>query len=396
MPASLEGLHLISNGSRLKANVLTPNAPGPRPTAILLHGIPGNERNFDLAYALRDAGWNTLIFHYRGCWGSEGVYALPNILEDVHAAVDYAMTRPDVDPRYIVGIGMSLGGWGVVAAAAQDERLRAVVCLCPLVDPRTFPLPPHIAENFAAQLVGITGTELMAQWAALTPLPDVAGCLAGRPTLLLTADADELFDVAHIRPLAEAMPFATWQRLSQANHTFDAHRPQLVRVVRDWLTLNVWPAPPFPSAYTVRSPLETDHGRVLAVLSAWWGGRDLRHLLPRLFFQHFNDTSLIVEQQGELVGFLIGFVSQSEPGVAYIHFVGVHPDHRKNGLARALYMRFFALAQARGAREVHAITSPVNSGSIAFHQRMGFTVSAPMVNYDGADGERVTLVKKLE
>src|SRR3989304_2038743 len=94
-----------------------------------------------------------------------------------------------------------------------------------------------------------------------------------------------------------------------------------------------------PPTFSFRSPPETDPSRVLAVLSDWWGGRDLSHLLPRLYFQHFNDTSFIVEQLADggihsaLVAFLIGFMSQTDPRVAYIHFVGVHPADRRQGPA---------------------------------------------------------------
>jgi hypothetical protein len=43
---------------------------------LLLHGCPGLQQNGDLAVALRDRGWNALIFHYRGSWGSGGRYDL--------------------------------------------------------------------------------------------------------------------------------------------------------------------------------------------------------------------------------------------------------------------------------------------------------------------------------
>jgi hypothetical protein len=40
-------------------------------TAILIHGLPGIEKRLDIAYGLRDLGWNCLYFHFRGCWGSD-------------------------------------------------------------------------------------------------------------------------------------------------------------------------------------------------------------------------------------------------------------------------------------------------------------------------------------
>jgi hypothetical protein len=55
---------------------------GPHPTALVLHGFPGNERNLDLAQAIRRAGWNAVFFHYRGAWGSEGSFGFVHVLED--------------------------------------------------------------------------------------------------------------------------------------------------------------------------------------------------------------------------------------------------------------------------------------------------------------------------
>jgi len=416
MPNSLDGVILHSHGHRLLGSFFRSTLDAPRSTVLLLHGIPGVEKNYDLAYALRGAGWNVLAFHYRGCWGSEGNYSLPGIVDDIAAALDYLSAHPAVDTRCLAGVGLSLGGWGVVMAAARDERLRAVVSMNPLVDPTTRPLADAEAAEFASMLNGITPAQVQAQYLALTPLPQVAGKLVGRPTLLLTGDADELFSPSHIQPLADAMPFAEWRRIPGASHTFGDHRPMMVHTVIDWLTRAFSPLLPLPAGLTLRVVNESDHARVMDVMVEWWGratreGRDIRGLLPRLFFQHFNDTSFIVEKpalsdpeprsvsKGEgdsaLVAFLIGFISQSEPRAAYIHFAGVHPEHRRAGLGRALYERFFELARARGAREVLSLTAPANTGSIAFHARLGFVASEPIRDYDGPGDDRITFRRDL-
>lgn len=118
-------------------------------------------------------------------------------------------------------------------------------------------------------------------------------------------------------------------------------------------------------------------------------------MLPRLFFQHFGPTSFVVRDQGELIGFLIGFVSQSHRDEAYIHFVGVAPARRGRSVARELYGRFFDAVRADGRTVVRAITSPENTGSQAFHARMGFTVSDPVADYDGAGHARVCFRRSL-
>ena len=150
-----------------------------------------------------------------------------------------------------------------------------------------------------------------------------------------------------------------------------------------------------------------DHARVVDVIPAWWGlpgSANLGLLLPRLFFQHFGDTSTIVEDaDGVLAGFLIGFRSQSTPEVAYIHFVGVRPDLRRSGLARGLYERFFDEMRASGCRRVDAITGPGNRRSQEFHAAMGFTASGDTTtdgvrawrDYDGPGEHRVAFSRPL-
>jgi RimJ/RimL family protein N-acetyltransferase len=124
-------------------------------------------------------------------------------------------------------------------------------------------------------------------------------------------------------------------------------------------------------------PLEPgDQGRVVGVLDEWWG-RPIGGLLPRPFFTHFRETSFVLERRGELVGFLVGFLSQTHADEAYIHAVGIAPGDRGKGLGRLLYQRFFAVVAAHGRRRVRAVTSPVNTGSVEFHRRLGFAVTEP-------------------
>jgi GNAT superfamily N-acetyltransferase len=125
---------------------------------------------------------------------------------------------------------------------------------------------------------------------------------------------------------------------------------------------------------SVRHTQPIDWERVMAVMPAWWGGRDLRALLPRIFFEHFRSTSWVVEHEEQLVAFLVGFLCPTHEDEAYIHFAGVDPGWRHSGVARDLYGRFFEVAHANGRTVIHAGTSTVNRDSIAFHQRLGFVL----------------------
>jgi ribosomal protein S18 acetylase RimI-like enzyme len=138
-----------------------------------------------------------------------------------------------------------------------------------------------------------------------------------------------------------------------------------------------------------------DYDAIAAVVEEWWG-RPILDSLPRLFLDHFHRSSLVVDgPDGALHGFLIGFVSPSEPEQAYIHFVGIAPQARGSGLGRALYETFFAAARTAGCRSVSAVTSPLNEASIRFHRAMGFQVSDPVPDYNGPGHDLVTFRRTL-
>lgn len=161
----------------------------------------------------------------------------------------------------------------------------------------------------------------------------------------------------------------------------------------------------------IRSARQEDYSAVVRAIRVWWGdsrtpeqARELSLLVPRLFLQHFAGTSLVAERAGEMRGFLIGFDSADRPDESYIHFVGVDPTERRGGLARRMYERFFDRAAGAGRRTVRAITSPANTGSIAFHRRLGFDLEGtsegdepPVVkDYDGLGQDRVSFVRRLK
>jgi ribosomal protein S18 acetylase RimI-like enzyme len=124
----------------------------------------------------------------------------------------------------------------------------------------------------------------------------------------------------------------------------------------------------------IRNGQPLDHDNIISVMPEWWGGRDLSSSVLKVFFIHFKNTTFIAEIDGRLVGFLVGFMSQSEANVGYIHFAGVHPQFRKVGIGRLLYEEFCFVCKANDRSIVKSCTSPVNKLSINFHKKMGFDI----------------------
>jgi GNAT superfamily N-acetyltransferase len=137
-----------------------------------------------------------------------------------------------------------------------------------------------------------------------------------------------------------------------------------------------------PRGLKIRNSKPSDHQRIIRVLKNWWGGRDLTWMLPKLFLIHFCNTSFVIENDEELIAFLIGFLSPSRTNEGYIHFVGVHPDFRGIGIGAYLYERFLKSCIENDRHIIKACTSPVNKGSIEFHKKIGFHIEVGNAEMD--------------
>ena len=130
-PAHNEQLLIPSHGVGMNALLFKASGAGPKPTVILMHGLPGNERNLDLAQAIRRAGWNVLAFTYRGAWGSPGKFSIGNAIEDGGAALAFARSHDGrargIDSRRIVLLGHSMGAMVAALTASRQSAVGLVM-----------------------------------------------------------------------------------------------------------------------------------------------------------------------------------------------------------------------------------------------------------------------------
>lgn len=125
---------------------------------------------------------------------------------------------------------------------------------------------------------------------------------------------------------------------------------------------------------------------ILEDLPSFWGERDMRAQHQPVWLRQFASDAVIVREDGVLRGYLLGIVTTHE--LAYVHLIATRTDQRGRGLGRLLYDTFLNDASRRGARRVEAITTTTNTGSVAFHQRLGFSADV-VPDYAGRGQARV-------
>lgn len=126
-----------SQGQRCAGWFYPSSVGGQRPCVVLAHGLAGiKEMRLDaFAEKFAEAGYHALVFDYRHFGDSEGeprqLLDIEKQHQDWHAAIAYARARTDVDPTKVVLWGTSFAGGHVVAVAARDRQVAAVISQVP-------------------------------------------------------------------------------------------------------------------------------------------------------------------------------------------------------------------------------------------------------------------------
>jgi len=222
----LERLLLDLNGEQpVPAYFARPLSGGRRPTIIYMHAHGGeysigkaeilDGRTFmpceSYAAALTRAGYNLLCID-QWCFGERalrseaatfklmlwrGQVLWGMMLYDCLRAIDYAVSRSDVDASRLATLGMSMGSTLSYWTAALDPRVKVCIDTCclseyqPLIDTGAFDIHafyyyvPGLLNHFTAA--------------------DVSGLIAPRPHLSLAGTRDRLTPVAGLDAIDGAM-----------------------------------------------------------------------------------------------------------------------------------------------------------------------------------------------
>ena len=251
-PASIEAPDVLSHGAKMYSVFYLASGAGAHPTVLLVHGFPGDEKNMDLAYSIRRAGWNVLVPFCRGSWGSEGNYSFTHAIEDAEAAVEFLrngnnIKKYRIDSKQIVLIGHSVGGFVVAHVAASDRDILGIAMIAATnLGPSTMRAlsrdPKEIHERFranASRVAGATPEALLeevkqnsASWNYLR----YVSTLKDRPVLIVEADDRNTSDnQAMATALKKQGGSQVTERHMATDHTFSDRRIALQGVVVQWL-----------------------------------------------------------------------------------------------------------------------------------------------------------------
>ena len=260
--ASMDEISIASHGDRINGLIYEAAGSGPHPVVIFLHGFPGNERNLDLAQAVRRAGFQAIYVDYRGAWGSAGTFSFAHGLEDVAAVLDW-VRAPENGAKYhfdssrIAIVGHSYGGWLTLMTASHqptnvcvaalaawnagwaakrfsdhpEERAARLEFFRAAIEPTGGPIHAEATALLDEMSAGAEGFDYVAQ----------APSLKDRVALLVGATHDSLYSGApRLKQLADKIHEAGGRHVSlmiyDDDHLFSSHRVALAELLVHWLS----------------------------------------------------------------------------------------------------------------------------------------------------------------
>lgn len=247
-PARMEVLHIPTHGVLINGLVYAPPGAGTHPTLVICHGLPGNEKNLDLAQAVRRAGWNAVTFNYRGSWGSPGSFRFGQNMEDADAVLSYLRdpvnaAKLGIDTHRIAIAGHSMGGWVAAHTAAHDHALVGTI----LISMADMSLVAGMSRDKAVAemaddmetLVGVTAESMVDDLSATAKnyvMFNAAPGLVQMPLLALTSN-DHLGP--HTDSLVTAIKAKGGTKVTamhiDTDHGWSDHRVALESIVITWL-----------------------------------------------------------------------------------------------------------------------------------------------------------------
>jgi dienelactone hydrolase len=214
--------YMVEPGQRVSAYLFLPAGEGRHPAVLCIHqhnreyhlgksepaGLSGNPEQF-YALELAKRGYvtlapDTLCFEerqhptLRGADSerfeatrrlTEGSCLQAKMLWDLQRALDYLLTRREVDRRRIGCLGHSLGGQETLFLGALDRRIAVGVSNCGFSSYRAI-FDAAILHNFAAYVPGLL---------RYGDLDRVLGLVAPRPFLVLAGSGDPLFPLEGVQ-----------------------------------------------------------------------------------------------------------------------------------------------------------------------------------------------------
>lgn len=234
-----------SDGCRLSGRIYRPEVKGKHPAVAICLGFPGDTKHMDLAEDLAFNGIVSLIFYYKGAWGSEGEFSFLSLDPSTRDAVRFLSSQEFVDPERVGLIGHSMGAIPLSKNLVENPRLKTGVFISPVADisPWTFKetmqiIVPRLLTMAQGKLRNLTEEKILKELPIvaekLNPIDTIKSVRASVMIIVGSNDSETPPEMCRLL-YEESKPQKSWVLIEGADHIFSEHRLHLINSVVNWL-----------------------------------------------------------------------------------------------------------------------------------------------------------------
>ena len=140
---------------------------------------------------------------------------------------------------------------------------------------------------------------------------------------------------------------------------------------------------------SIRAATEQDIPRILSIYAPYitQTAISFEYTVPTLeeFTQRFQKITanfpwLVWEENGQVLGYAYGSLPFERAAYQWVCSASIYlcPEAQGRGVGKKLYAALEEILQKQGYRKVYAVVTTANEASIAFHQAVGYHITATM------------------
>jgi pimeloyl-ACP methyl ester carboxylesterase len=234
---SAERIEAPLNDSHVVANLRRPSEPARAPLVVLIPGLDSTKEEFYLwESAFLERGMATLSLDGPG-QGETGfeLNIRPDYEIAVGAVLDAVSHRSELDLSRVGAVGVSLGGYYVVRAAAFEPRLTAIAGISgPFQFGADWEAIPELTRETIAHHTGASDEADARRRAGELNLAGVAEQVL-QPCLVVTGRRDRVIGWEETKRIADAVPNSEWVLYEDGTHVCNNIPYKYRPLVTDWI-----------------------------------------------------------------------------------------------------------------------------------------------------------------
>jgi len=230
---------------QLEGRIYRPYEEGKYPAVAICHGYPGDEKNKYLAEELALNGIVTLIFFYRGAWGSTGEWSFTNLDPSTVDAISYLREQSFINPERIGLISHSMGALPLTKRLSEDNQLKTGVLMSPAADVNIWAndeaidtMVPIFLQMGKGKLQGLNEETLRVGIKVAKDILNPIDIInkVNVPVMIIVGTNDKITPPDKCKKLYEmSNEPKKYVEIEHADHRFSEHRYPLMKHVIEWL-----------------------------------------------------------------------------------------------------------------------------------------------------------------